>query len=252
MRPDPKLVQQALPGFCLIEAGVASMAAADGEARGAIFTRREVVDFILDLVGYTADKPLHLRRLLEPSVGQGDFLAPAVERLLVAYRREVPASGDPVADLAPCIRAVELHHHTYQRTHDTLVSALLAHGFTADQAATLARTWLHQGDFLLLPLEGSFSHVIGNPPYVRQELIPDALMAEYRRRFHTIYDRADIYIPFIQRSLMLLASGGVLGFICADRWMKNRYGGPLRRFVADGYRLRCFVDMVDTNAFCRR
>ena len=26
------------------------------------------------------------------------------------------------------------------------------------------------------------------------------------------------------------ATGGSLGFICADRWIKNRYGGPLRRF----------------------
>jgi hypothetical protein len=47
----------------------------------------------------------------------------------------------------------------------------------------------------------------------------------------------------------LLASEGRLGFICADRWLKNRYGGPLRRFIADKFHLRCFVDMVDTDAF---
>jgi hypothetical protein len=29
------------------------------ESRGAIFTRPEVVEFILDLVGYTTDQPLH-------------------------------------------------------------------------------------------------------------------------------------------------------------------------------------------------
>ncbi|MFZ4410934.1 MAG: Eco57I restriction-modification methylase domain-containing protein, partial [Paracraurococcus sp.] len=109
--------------------------------------------------------------------------------------------------------------------------------------------WLRQGDFLLLPIAGRFTHVVGNPPYVRQELIPDALMAEYRRRYATIYDRADIYIPFIERSLSLLAPEGALGFICADRWIKNRYGGPLRRLVAERFHLRCFVDMVDTDAF---
>ena len=31
--------------------------------------------------------------------------------------------------------------------------------------------------------------------------------------------------------------------------MKNRYGGPLRRFIADKFHLKCFVDMVDTDAF---
>lgn len=31
--------------------------------------------------------------------------------------------------------------------------------------------------------------------------------------------------------------------------MKNRYGGPLRKLVAENYRLKFYVDMVDTPAF---
>ena len=106
-----------------------------------------------------------------------------------------------------------------------------------------------QGDFLLAPLEGQFNFVVGNPPYVRQELIPAPLLAEYRARYQTMYDRADIYIPFIERSLSVLAKGGSLGCICADRWMKNRYGGPLRSLVSDQFHLKIYVDMVDTPAF---
>jgi hypothetical protein len=49
--------------------------------------------------------------------------------------------------------------------------------------------------------------------------------------------------------LSLLAPGGSLGFICADRWMKNRYGGPLRSLVAEQFHLKIYVDMVDTPAF---
>jgi hypothetical protein len=56
-------------------------------------------------------------------------------------------------------------------------------------------------------------------------------------------------VPFIERSLRLLRPGGRLGFICADRWMKNRYGGPLREFVSAGFHFACYVDMVDTPAF---
>jgi Eco57I restriction-modification methylase len=109
--------------------------------------------------------------------------------------------------------------------------------------------WLVQGDFLLVPLSSRFDCVVGNPPYVRKEVIPDALIAEYRARYRTVFDRADLYIPFIERSLGLLADGGNLGFICADRWMKNRYGGPLRRMVAANYHLKAYIDMVDTPAF---
>src|SRR5581483_4567731 len=82
-----------------------------------------------------------------------------------------------------------------------------------------------------------------------QELIPDTLLAEYRSRYDTIYDRADLYVPFIERCLTNLEPGGSLGFICADRWMKNRYGGPLRAMVAEEYHLAYYIDMVDTPAF---
>ena len=247
---DSSLPQSSLPGFCPIEAAVLAVAGAGVEARGAVFTRREVVDFILDLAGYTSDKPLHQARLLEPSMGQGDFLTPVIDRLFEAYSR-VPASErlGVVDDLGNCITAVELHKASYDQTWAMVSAALRTHGLNAQDTKALCQRWLLQGDFLLLPLEQTYTHAIGNPPYVRQELIPDALMAEYRRRFSTIYDRADIYIPFIERSLSLLAPGGQLGFICADRWMKNRYGGPLREFVAMKFRLRHFVDMVDTNAF---
>jgi hypothetical protein len=154
-----------------------------------------------------------------------------------------------VRDLANCLCAVELHRSSYDETRNLVGAALRAKGLTMREATALCDHWFVQDDFLLTPLEGTFTHVIGNPPYVRQEMIPDALMAEYRRRYATIYDRADIYVPFIERSLSLLAPGGALGFICADRWMKNRYGGPLRRFVAENFHLRHFVDMVDTDAF---
>jgi len=58
-----------------------------------------------------------------------------------------------------------------------------------------------------------------------------------------------LYVPFIERSLENLEVGGTLAFICSDRWMKNKYGGPLRAMVATGYHLAYYVDMVDTPAF---
>lgn len=229
---------------CPVQNAVETMAMAGVEERGAVFTRREVVDFILDLSGYTTDKPLHERQLLEPSFGGGDFLLPAIERLLTAYRQSEGKS--PGVDLIDAIRAVELHRASYAKAADKLVTLLEDGGVSAADAERLCNAWLIQGDFLLTDLPANFDYVIGNPPYVRQELIPDALLREYKRRYTTIYDRADLYVPFIERSL---APRGVLGVICADRWMKNRYGRPLRELVTAKYHLRAFIDMVDTPAF---
>lgn len=218
------------------------------ESRGAIFTRVEVVDFILDLAGYTEDQPLHQKRLLEPSFGGGDFLLPAIGRLLTAWRSSQHA-GNVVEQLGNAIRAIELHGKTFSFTRAAVIEMLKQEAVEDQSAMALADRWLVQDDFLLTLLDGQFDFVVGNPPYVRQESIPAALLAEYRDRYQTMFDRADIYIPFIERSLSVLAKGGNLGFICADRWMKNRYGGPLRSLVADQFHLKIYVDMVDTPAF---
>jgi len=228
-------------------AAIESLALDGGiEARGAIFTKAEVVDFILDLVGYTENKLLYQKRILEPSFGGGDFLLPIVERLLSTWRTSRQA-GDAVFTLGNAIRAVELHKETFLSTRQRVLDLLEKEGIAS--ASTLVDRWLVQTDYLLSPPEGLFDFVVGNPPYVRQELIPNPLLSEYRSRYHTMYDRADIYIPFIECSLKKLQDNGVLGFICADRWMKNRYGSPLRKFVADRFHLKVYVDMVNTPAF---
>lgn len=250
MPPQPILFQAPTTIVeCPIAAATEALASGGGiEALGAIFTRIEVVDFILDLAGYTSDRPLHKQKLLEPSFGAGDFLLPAIKRLLVAWRA-YGGSTPNVEALKTAIRAVELHRDTFNGTYSAVTNLLLCNGFTADSAKELADEWLIQDDFLLRSFDSAFDYVVGNPPYVRQELIPAALLAEYRRRYQTLYDRADLYVPFIERSLSLLTKGGRLGFICADRWMKNRYGGPLRQMVADGFHLKFYVDMTDVPAF---
>ncbi len=241
--------QLSLPELCPVTAAVHALATTSGvEARGAVFTRREVVDFILDLSGYASDAPLHQLRLLEPSFGGGDFLVPAIERLLNAWQ-SADGDKDVVRALSNCIRAVELHHETFLQGKRLVIAALQDAGIASTDAQALADCWLIQGDFLLADIPGQFDFVVGNPPYVRQELIPDVLMGEYRARYKTIYDRADLYIPFIERSLSHLGKGGNLGFICADRWMKNRYGGPLRHMVATGFHLKIYIDMTATQAF---
>lgn len=234
--------------MCPLTAAVEKLATAKGaEGRGAVFTRREVVDFILDLAGYTCSAALLERRALEPSFGDGDFLLPLVERLVASWKRY--GNGDAKSDLSNCVRAVELHRDTYAATKLRVIACLRSQGVAENDANYLAGTWLTNDDFLLASLEGEFDFVLGNPPYVRQELIPNELLAEYRSRYRTLYDRADLYIPFIERSLSVLAARGSLGFICADRWMKNRYGGPLRKMIAHQFRLKIYVDMVNTPAF---
>jgi TaqI-like C-terminal specificity domain/Eco57I restriction-modification methylase len=232
-----------------IQAVLDRLAEARGAELGAVFTKREVVEFVLDLAGYRAEEDLPRASLLEPSCGRGDFLLIAVERLLDSYRRYKSTDREIVPTLRNAIRAVELHRGTYVATYNSTLDLLIRCGVLRQDALQLVDAWFIQDDFLLTDLPAGFTHIVGNPPYVRQELVSDALLSCYKQRYQTIYDRADLYIPFIEHSLSLLAPHGKLAFICSDRWMKNKYGGPLRELIARHFHLQCYIDMTGTEAF---
>ncbi|MBN0810056.1 modification methylase PaeR7I, partial [Pseudomonas aeruginosa] len=109
---------------------------------------------------------------------------PIIRRLLSVWRAARP-NGSALNELGGAIRAVELHRDTFHSTHAAVVALLKHEGMAANTATALAGRWLSQGDFLMTPLEGEFDYVVGNPPYVRQELIPAPLLAEYRSRYQT-------------------------------------------------------------------
>ena len=118
-----------LPPFPVIPAGV--------KERGAVFTRRETVDFILDLAGYTPDKLLHRCKLLEPAFGNGAFLISIVERLLKSYRFHVSNIGDIYDDLFAAITAVEVDAESIAGTSSALVELLVADGTSLAVAETI-------------------------------------------------------------------------------------------------------------------
>lgn len=215
----------------------------EGESRGEIFTKTEVVEFILDLTGWRVGQKLLAQQLLEPACGSGDFLIPAIRRLLD------DSPGATAEELLPCIRAVEVNQHAFATLSQRVQAELSDHGFSEGDIACLLDAWLSHADFLTLPFTTRFNHVVGNPPYLRIEALPRHLMLRYRSLFRTMYDRADLYIPFYEKGLSLLEPEGKLGYICANRWTKNRYGGPLREMIAESFHMDIYVDFTGIDAF---
>lgn len=215
---------------------------------GAVYTKHEVVDFMLNLIEYTTDRPLFQQRILEPSFGAGHFLLPIIERLLDAFEK---AGEHDYFALAKCVRAVELDEDTFACTRKSIASLLAKRAVPNDIADSLIASWLIQGDYLFQDNLGLFDFVVGNPPYIRQEAInPDTLQL-YRNKFSTMIGRADIYVPFFEQSLKALQPNGVLSFICSDAWTKNAYGKALRHLIAVSYSLDLHIDMYGLPAFAR-
>lgn len=216
------------------------------EEYGAVFTRRWVVELILDLAGYTKERDLARSRAIEPACGAGAFLGPIVERL----SRSCRAHGRTITDAADAIRACDLQPAKVEASRQVVRDVLAADGWGRADASDLAETWIKHEDFLLGERElGTADFVIGNPPYIRLEAVSNARSAAYRRACPAMGGRADVYIGFFEVALASLRPGGALGFICADRWMRNQYGRRLRAMVASKFSVEAVIEMHDVDAF---
>jgi len=130
------------------------------------------------------------------------------------------------------------------------VAQLIDGGVGQRDAEALAAVWVTSGDFLLADHdEQSVDFVLGNPPYIRLENLPAERNAAYRQACSTMRGRSDIFIGFIEMGLRLLRPEGVLGFIVADRWMRNQYGAALRSLVSEQFSVDAVIEMHDVDAF---
>ena len=221
-------------------------AGAAGEPRGVVYTRQWVVDLILDLAGYRAEEDLAARYAVEPAAGEGAFLVPMVRRLIAS----ASAHGVKPSELHESLRAYELDSGAADRATGLVSQELLSHDIREPEASKLASSWIRVDDYLLAsPSDRRADLVVGNPPYIRYDDLPEGSFDSYRRLYPTMVGRCDIYVGFIEAGLRQLNAGGALGFICADRWMRSAYGAELRRMVTSAFALEAVIEMHDAPAF---
>ncbi len=215
-------------------------------SHGSVYTRRWVVDLMLDQAGVVPEADLAAWTIIEPASGDGAFLRALVERLVASCL----VHGRDIASCSNTIIAFELLPDAARRSRHAVVQSLVGSGIPTTTAERLATTWVRDGDYLLnAPLLPKADLVIGNPPYVRLEEIDPETVTSYRRHYPTMVGRADLYVAFYEAALKGLKAGGRCVFICADRWMLNQYGSELRRLVTSEYAVDSIIEMHTVPAF---
>jgi methylase of polypeptide subunit release factors/predicted type IV restriction endonuclease len=100
---------------------------------------------------------------------------------------------------------------------------------------------------------GGFDAVVGNPPYIRIQIMQEWAPLEveyYKQRYASaVKGNYDIYVVFVERGLAFLNNNGLLGFILPHKFFNAQYGEPLRALLSKGMHLTEVVHFGDEQVF---
>lgn len=116
----------------------------------------------------------------------------------------------------------------------------------SEVAGDKAFNW--QKEFPQVFAKGGFDVVIGNPPYVRQELFKE--IKPYLEENYKCYNSiADLYTYFIEKGIDLINQDGKFSFILPNKFLKATYGREIRKVLKEESNLELIYDFDDYPVF---
>ena len=93
---------------------------------------------------------------------------------------------------------------------------------------------------------GGFDCVIGNPPYIRIQTLTSGEIGYFSKNYETAAGNYDIYCPFFEKAVKVLASNGYASYILPHRFFKTDYGEGLRAFLS---KCKNVAEILDFDGF---
>lgn len=233
---------------------------------GEFYTPEEVIDYILDSVGYTGESEIEGKKLLDPACGSGGFLVRAtnifVEKLKnrgfdaetilrklqeSIYGFDINSFACHLAETNLFFQVIDIVHKAKENSPDFAMDRFniyqtdslripeekeklnLFPGGLTDyliDAEIVKRIKLKQGEF-----KDGFDFVVGNPPYVTVWGIDSKTKKYLRERFETAKGRFNTFTIFLEKGILFLEQGKVLGFVVPQGLLTHEEYKFIRRFV---------------------
>jgi type I restriction-modification system DNA methylase subunit len=116
----------------------------------------------------------------------------------------------------------------------------------ASVAGDKAFNW--QQEFPAIFERGGFDVVIGNPPYVRQELVKQ-YSDFFQKKYKSYSGKADLFIYFYEKAISITKQDGLISFISSGKFLEASYGKPLLKIIIENSRLVEIINFKDLNIF---
>ncbi len=199
-------------------------------------------------------------KIIDPAVGSGAFLNQAFNYLFDEYKsvyetiHKFAISGQnlfltqdfDITIIENNLFGVDINQEAVEIAK---LSLWLKTAKRGRKLTNLNRNIICADSLLNMPFEfGSFDIVIGNPPYVRQEMIKQ-IKPHLEEKFKIYSGTADLYVYFYELAYRLLKNSGRNGFICSNKFFRAKYGENLRTFILDKMQIEIVVDFNGIKVF---
>jgi len=99
-------------------------------------------------------------------------------------------------------------------------------------------------------IKDGFNIVIGNPPYIRQEMLDSDYKTKLKENYPKVFTgTADLLVYFFAVAHRYLCSNGTLALITSNKWLRAGYGEKLRNFLKTETTLNAMIDFGDLPVF---
>jgi hypothetical protein len=98
-----------------------------------------------------------------------------------------------------------------------------------------------------------FDACVGNPPYIRQELIENknrwVKLAVAEHLLKKVNQQSDLYVYYLMHTASFLKDGGRLGYVVSSSWLDVSFGAGLQKFLLDNFKIIAVIDNQKTRSF---
>ena len=212
--------------------------------------------------------------ILDPACGSGAFLNAALQFLMAEHKlideMEAKVTGSAIefqsvensilehnlygvdineesveiAQLALWLRTAKPH----RKLNSLNENIKCGNSLISDPAVAGEKAFNWQEQFPKVFEKGGFDVVIGNPPYVRAEIIAQKDIEYYRDNYKVYNPDGDLFSYFYEKGMSMLKHNGLFGFI-SNTFDKTTAGKTLRNYVQTNTNIEGYIDFTEVQIF---